>query len=1061
MGPLGNAPDSTYSKRIDYNILDQIERETFQYQTKGEIIIMGDINARTGINPDFIANDNHDHLPLEIPYTLDAPVKQRQSQDKTLDDRGKHLLELCIGGQLRILNGRKVGDLMGYHTSYQYNGSSTVDYGICSLSLFNDIPHFKVHNFIGHISDHCMISLSLTAKPPSQTPNKILLKDMPKKFKWSDDSKHIFENTLSIPCIQAQIAEAQSAIKASHDATSINDAVHKFNTILTKTAQLCLKHKKYKPPKSTPLWCTSKLKSLQKSLAVKAQRMSREQTGESRRAYYLTLKQFRKELKYTKRHQHNQKISKLNELGKTNPKEFWKVLQSLKDDPTQESHADKISPGDWYDYLVKHNHCSEPIDNDILHKINNNLKPTQFTELDYTFKPDEIHKSIKQLKNNKSPGLDSITNEMLKCCNDTMIQCLTNLFNKIYSTGNYPDQWCEGYITNIHKKGSHFAPENYRSITITSALGKLFNTCLNTRLQTYLEQHNIITPQQIGFEKGSSTIDHLFTFKTIIDKHTQTTSQKLYTCFIDFRQAFDKIWHQGLLYKLTQIGINNNFFTIIKNMYSKTKLSVKTQNRLTNHFSSNIGVRQGDNLSPTLFNIYINDLALYINKQKQTDPVTVGSKPINCLMYADDVVLISTSKAGLQNCINCVKSFASDWKLQVNMDKTKVIIFNKKGTLLEEEFHFGTDLIECTNSYTYLGLQLNNSGCLKHAVDVLYNKCLKAMFKLNKLIDSTIDIKTILHIFDHTIKPIILYGSEIWGLLMIPPKHKNTAKDIAKHMENNKLAQLEINFYKKILGVKRTTSNLAVRGELGRHPITIYAIANTLKYIESIKLKPDTKLVKQTLTELTQPNNKTNSHFLRYTENLLTYLNTTPPNQLTKTSIKKYYNTIVHKLQIKYEEHWHQQINLTTSRTNRGGNKLRTYNTFKQTFHLEPYLLNIDNPTHKKNVTKLRVSVHPLNIEALRGTIRDPNLRSCPTCTTEVEDEKHFTMKCPIYAEERNKLLETCFSTAPNSRNLSETDLFTWIMSNENKSVCKALGSYTTNCLSIRKNILKSQPSTV
>jgi len=126
---------------------------------------------------------------------------------------------------------------MGYHTSYQYNGSSTMDYGICSLSLFNEVPYFKVHKFIGHLSDHCMISLSITAKPPPQLHKNIALKEMPKKFKWSDDSKNIFESSLMLPCIQSQIAEAQSAINDSHGTTTINEAVDKFNSILIPEAQ--------------------------------------------------------------------------------------------------------------------------------------------------------------------------------------------------------------------------------------------------------------------------------------------------------------------------------------------------------------------------------------------------------------------------------------------------------------------------------------------------------------------------------------------------------------------------------------------------------------------------------------------------------------------------------------------------------------------------------------------------------------------------------------------------------------------------------------------------------
>ena len=259
-----------------------------------------------------------------------------------------------------------------------------------------------------------------------------------------------------------------------------------------------------------------------------------------------------------------------------------------------------------------------------------------------------------------------------------------SLFNKVFALGSYPENWSKGYIINIHKKGSTYEPQNYRSITITSAIGKLFNLTLNNRLQSYLEKHNLITPLQIGFQKKSSTTDHILTLSTIIRKYTQNKSQRLYACFIDFQKAFDTIWHQGLLLKLCHLGINNNFFRIISSMYNKISLCVKTQGKLTDPFPSNIGVRQGDNLSPTLFNIFINDLPDYIKKEAGIDPIKVGTTTLNCLMYADDLVLLSTSKEGLQKCIDVTFKFSTEWRLNVNLDKTKILVFNKKALSLRK-----------------------------------------------------------------------------------------------------------------------------------------------------------------------------------------------------------------------------------------------------------------------------------------------------------------------------------------------------------------------------------------
>ena len=98
-------------------------------------------------------------------------------------------------------------------------------------------------------------------------------------------------------------------------------------------------------------------------------------------------------------------------------------------------------------------------------------------------------------------------------------------------------------------------------------------------------------------------------------------------------------------YKLRSIGVNDKFYNTVKNMYASTYLSVKVRNYCTDTFSSSAGVRQGDNLSPTLFNIFVNDIPTYFDAS--CDPVKLTERYINCLLYADDLILRSNSAEGL------------------------------------------------------------------------------------------------------------------------------------------------------------------------------------------------------------------------------------------------------------------------------------------------------------------------------------------------------------------------------------------------------------------------------
>ena len=168
------------------------------------------------------------------------------------------------------------------------------------------------------------------------------------------------------------------------------------------------------------------------------------------------------------------------------------------------------------------------------------------------------------------------------------------------------------------------------------------------------------------------------------------------------------IWRRALIEKLRKIGINGHFLQVIESIYNTTTNSLIYNDSLTPKFISNIGVKQGDTLSTILFNLYINDLP-NIFSFDGNDPIVVGHTPINCLIYADDLVIMSTSAEGLQQCLNKLATYCNKWKLQVNLKKTKVILFNRQGSLIKKHsFLFKSNNIEVTKQHKYLGFMSNN-----------------------------------------------------------------------------------------------------------------------------------------------------------------------------------------------------------------------------------------------------------------------------------------------------------------------------------------------------------------
>ena len=114
------------------------------------------------------------------------------------------------------------------------------------------------------------------------------------------------------------------------------------------------------------------------------------------------------------------------------------------------------------------------------------------------------------------------------------------------------------------------------------------------------------------------------------------------------------------------------------------------------------------------------------------DPLILNDKPLHCLMYADDIVLLSSSQQGLQTKINVVEKFCKDWCLSLNTKKTKVLVFNKAGRYISQQFTYQDNQIECVQQYKYLGVLFCASGTFSFAQNELYKKALKAFFKLQK-----------------------------------------------------------------------------------------------------------------------------------------------------------------------------------------------------------------------------------------------------------------------------------------------------------------------------------------
>lgn len=741
-----------------------IEREISHFQAQGNVLLMGDLNARTGAELDFI--ESHGSRFITGNNHLYPSHPSRQNCDETVNAHGRQLLQLCRGLALYIVNGRLRGDSLGRYTYSSALGNSTVDYTITDLDL-SSLRAFTVKP-LKPFSDHSQIILyikqSETSPQTIRTPyqmSKIM------SFKWTETSASNYSTAVDSSEIQSLIHSFQIQ-EYPKNQFGINQEVQDLNNIFYKTAQksnlaIVKPKKKYL---DTDKWFDLDCKALRKNLRNLSNQKHRQPDNPDLRLLYCeALKQYKATLR-RKKAQFLQ--SQFEEIEKSiNSHKFWDKWKLLYK-PNQEVLA--IQDGEkWKNHfqeLYTPTEIQNSNQNEIINKLDNlerSIKTNQ-NPLDFPITMKELEEKLGVLESRKACGVDSILNEMLKHTDQSFRLAMLKLFNDVLCVGFFPEIWNKGLISPIHKSGDKLDPNNYRGICVNSNLGKVLCSILNARLLHFLMKHNALSKSQIGFLPKCRTSDHIFTLQTLIDKYVHQNKEQIFACFVDFKKAFDSIWHEGLYLKLIDSGVGGKFYDLIKSMYTASQCAVKIGNQRTEFFPQGRGVRQGCSLSPTLFNIYINQLANML-EHAPFQGLTLHDTEIKCLLYADDLVLLSPTKEGLQDGLDLLEDYCQSWALTVNLQKTRVMMFQKRSRSQgpTHTFTLSHRTIESTKAYTYLGLKITPTGNFTLAVNELKEKAQRAFYAIKRSIKIDIPIQIWLKLFKSIIEPIVLYGSEVWG----------------------------------------------------------------------------------------------------------------------------------------------------------------------------------------------------------------------------------------------------------------------------------------------------------
>jgi hypothetical protein len=639
---------------------------------------------------------------------------------------------------------------------------------------------------------------------------------------------------------------------------------------------------------------------------------------------------------------------------------------------------------------------------------------------DITFS--EVKDSVMRAKAKKATGTDTIPSEVLK--NSVCINMLLKIISYCFKYGIVPSEWQKGTILPLYKEGDKSDPSNYRGITLLNSCCKIYCDVLNTRLTKYLETTNKLRDEQNGFRPNRSCQDHIYSLYSIIKSRL---SQKLntYACFVDARKAFDRVNRECLWYKLQCIGVTGKMYSAIKSLYSDVTCYVKLNGtHITKPFNVFQGVKQGCKLSPALFSIYVNDLACELDRINKG--ISFGQNTTSMLMFADDIVLLSESETGLQAQLNCLNTWCSKWRLDLNLKKTKVVHFRKKQVLQTTyRFKFGKENIMIIDRYKYLGLWFEEHLDLSLTVREVAKSASRALSgiiaKYNKIGGMSYSCFT--KLYESIVQPVIMYGAPIWGT--------------SEHKIINSVQNRACRFF---LGVCEKSPNLATVGDMGWLLTKTKQHVEVLRYWLRLRSLDENRLTYKIFRWSFRMGNLFNKwNYERCVKKLWIRLHCTEFNVTdVPTNPKQMICTFKQYLHQQDGIKWYNDLWNDKSKTN--GNKLRTYRLFKTNLNVENYTMLTIPKYKRKYFAMLRAGSLPLRVETGRYSHPPVPLsdRKCTLCNTNmVEDEMHFLINCELYSDIRDYLFDLVDCKMQNFRSLSPREKFNFLMSSED------IGYYT------------------
>ena len=883
-----------------------------EYAGKGDIVLLGDFNARTGSELDVGGGDIEGWQAMEAAGVPVAPglvagaaalraLPPRASTDPTVNAAGRLFLELCRACQLIIVNGRTPSDSIGAATYVADHGAmepgapdtrprSLVDYVVATPSLFFNtsgaiLPDADLQ--VGSMEyvteamvpsndpqgramrlDHRPVSTCFTVTPrPSVAAAPQGRPAVSFKWEWAAQSYYTdalcthglvlsaFHNMAL--CAGDAEAAAQWFLHGIHGAI---DSLSPYGFKLVKRARAA---SSTAPANS---WyndeCRTNRQALRAAHAVHG--FDSTEYRDAWRAYRGAVR--RAKAAATQRH-----VEHMIHLWRRSPKKFWGEYKSV-GEGAQTLNIDSLS--DYFSKLLAgagvgsyhggsieahcehHGTCFPPSSREqdvVAAALNENITES------------EVVTALRAVAGGKAPGVDGLVIEFLKHATVeveingrrqkqyVLAPALTTLFN-IVLRGQYPAAWGLGALTPVPKaKGDPMVYDNNRGIAVGPALAKLYSIVLMNRMDKWAESNGMRAAGQAGFRHGRCTMDNILVLQHAIDTY-RAANKPLFCAFIDFRKAYDCV-DRGLLWRcLRSCGLHGDILHSLMGMYDHAQMQIRLHGRLGEPFDTSCGVRQGDPLSPLLFGIFIDRFEQYLRTHKPGLGCMIAANVLlQLLFYADDIVLFAESAADLQELLDALQGFCDANLMSINVPKSEVVVFNSAcaGAARAHEltFDWRVNGMALTRATKFVYLGvLFEDGTPMR--DAFDRMLIKGKAALFAMLKRCHDMNL------HTVK----MQTSLFGTLVLPvvsygceiwgAYHTSKIGTARMHWGGKGPAEcIQLNFLRQCLGVPTSAPVAAMMHETGCSPIMHHWVARMIGFWNGIIQRPDHDIVKIALLD--------------------------------------------------------------------------------------------------------------------------------------------------------------------------------------------------------------------